>query len=1217
MFDYKDLKNLIREVLNEQLFSLKEGGNIFKSQEDEPLTKRIDRADVDPTLEWLENEVLNFDGDKKLNLVDHKLGTTGKKETSGDLDLAIDEERVTKQETIEKLKAWVDHNHPDDNLRQWVAKTGVSVHFRTPIAGKEENGYVQTDLMFGNPEFMEWAVKGEPGDSEYRGGDRQNLLNAIATQRGYAWSAFFGLKDRKTGERTNDPQTVVDRVLGPGHKPEDFDSIYTLFDIIADKEKYPDDVYEAIREKAGFEFPHRDETLNEAKKIEPRIQHAEDLIFFEGSQGALRALDALEKMGDPEARPETSVKWDGSPAIIFGRDEEGSFIFTDKSGFGAKSYKGKANSEEDIEGMYRARAERAAGKMGLTPEEVYEKRYSTITPKMQKAFKLAEKSVDPDHKGYFFGEVLYFEKPEIENDKFTFKPNMVKYKVDTESEMGKKIAKSDVGIVLHLKKDVETLANQPLDFEGLTPDSNILFFSKTFIEKPVNVDDQEIQAIKNLIETNSSSIDDFFNYEKLRKLTISNLPNVFYAYLNGKVDTGLENLGSDLIEWMEGKKALTSSKKKNITDYIQQNQETYNKIWEIVTRTMKVKDDVVSNIDSQGGLPFSQTLGDEEVGEGYVLSDDGKLIKLVDRSKFTKANRSVVREQDELDPDYEDDLDDQIADIEDAGTHIFIPGGFKPPHKGHMSMVFKAIEKYPNGMIHILSGPKSRKAANEEDEGVFEITAEQAKKVWQKYIDGLNISNEIELDYFEPFETTSGKISTSPLVRVGHIVETEIVTKNKTAKIVLVTPFDKYISIVDRAINYLNKEYDAKLVHDPIKVELVEKEPGVKFSATEMRQSIKDGDYETFKTFMPEDLEEKDSKDVFAILGGNKDDLEEMSMASGGIGGYSAPIGRGNKQKKRTIYNMKETKLSLEENILKDYLVEKYVEKFTNLLGEATDAATATGMTYVTDAFNTTRSNFEKRYHGLGEQDQRTSFLVNFLNKMVHGFIQQDIGEGISPVMPFDELVQKGIITLDIGQSGAQFVQSALEEQEISLDIEDEEGELDLVPDEEGEAQAEKEQEDADKIKAGKASPEVTDEPLPGTNETGNRAASSYYNLDSKNVFRFYNLIGPEDIDDREQFVEFYFKNVVALAAGIERSKTGGELPEPLKSMFDKLSGGGDVVKEPELETAPAEPAAEEPAPAEPLGGLEDETLQEVVSEDDISTIIRQSVIKTFRDLQF
>ena len=233
---------------------------------------------------------------------------------------------------------------------------------------------------------------------------------------------------------------------------------------------------------------------------------------------------------------------------------------------------------------------------------------------------------------------------------------------------------------------------------------------------------------------------------------------------------------------------------------------------------------------------------------------------------------------------------------------------------------------------------------------------------------------------------------------------------------------------------------------------------------------------------------------------------------------------------------------------------------------------------------------------------------------MVHGFIQQDVGEGIAPVMPFDELIQKGIITLDIGQSGAQFAKSALEEQEVTLGIEDEEEGLDLVPDEEGEAQAEKEQEDAEKMKAGKVSPDVTDEPLPGTNETGNRAASSYYNLDSKNVFRFYNLIGPEDVDDREQFIEFYFKNIVALASGIERSKTGGDLPEPLKSMFDKLSGGDDVVKEPELETAPAEPAAEEPAPAEPEDEL---SLQEGVTEDDISIIIKQSVIKTFRDLQF
>ena len=84
-------------------------------------------------------------------------------------------------------------------------------------------------------------------------------------------------------------------------------------------------------------------------------------------------------MNDPEGRPETSLKWDGSPAVIFGRDADGKFIFTDKSGFGVKAYKGKVESEQEMEDMYRARSERAAKKMGVDPEGVFQKRYSKIT----------------------------------------------------------------------------------------------------------------------------------------------------------------------------------------------------------------------------------------------------------------------------------------------------------------------------------------------------------------------------------------------------------------------------------------------------------------------------------------------------------------------------------------------------------------------------------------------------------------------------------------------------------------------------------------------------------------------------------------------------------------------------------------------------------------------------------------------------------------------
>jgi hypothetical protein len=51
----------------------------------------------------------------------------------------------------------------------------------------------------------------------------------------------------------------------------------------------------------------------------------------------------------------TSVKWDGSPAVVFGVDENGNFILTDKSGFTAKGYDGKAKSAKEIETMIKRR----------------------------------------------------------------------------------------------------------------------------------------------------------------------------------------------------------------------------------------------------------------------------------------------------------------------------------------------------------------------------------------------------------------------------------------------------------------------------------------------------------------------------------------------------------------------------------------------------------------------------------------------------------------------------------------------------------------------------------------------------------------------------------------------------------------------------------------------------------------------------------------------
>ena len=82
---------------------LNEGGNIFKTATGEPATVRINKAYVKPTLKWLEKIT-------KLDHTNHMLGSTGVKDTSGDLDVAIDKEKVDKNELVSILQAWVVKN---------------------------------------------------------------------------------------------------------------------------------------------------------------------------------------------------------------------------------------------------------------------------------------------------------------------------------------------------------------------------------------------------------------------------------------------------------------------------------------------------------------------------------------------------------------------------------------------------------------------------------------------------------------------------------------------------------------------------------------------------------------------------------------------------------------------------------------------------------------------------------------------------------------------------------------------------------------------------------------------------------------------------------------------------------------------------------------------------------------------------------------------------
>ena len=202
---------------------LAEGGNVFKNQDGSEATQRISRDNVVPTVQWLEQLT-------GLSLVDNMLGTTGKKESSGDLDLAVDATKVSKDVLIQQLLA-KGINQAD------IRKSGDSVHLKTPILGDPNNGYVQTDFMFGNPDWQRWSLRGAGEGSPYKGVHRQVLMASIAKAQGMKWSYKNGLVDRETNEIISQNPTEIAQKLING-TPADLESVETIIAKIKPRADY-------------------------------------------------------------------------------------------------------------------------------------------------------------------------------------------------------------------------------------------------------------------------------------------------------------------------------------------------------------------------------------------------------------------------------------------------------------------------------------------------------------------------------------------------------------------------------------------------------------------------------------------------------------------------------------------------------------------------------------------------------------------------------------------------------------------------------------------------------------------------------------------------------------------------------------------------------------------------------------------------------------------
>jgi hypothetical protein len=248
---------------------LKEGGNIFKTEQG-AITQRIATKDVQSSIDFIEKITgLTFDEEDWL-------GTTGKKNdpdgefeknSSGDLDLNTDANKVSKEQLIAKLSAWLkSQGVPEDEIMNvgrkktdgWIKDAGDQVHFRTPIAGSDKNGFVQTDFMFTtNPDFQRGAKRG--GTAQFGGTDRAILLSAIARGRGLKFSPKFGLVDPAKGDEVvaDTWDKIAPMLLGKGAKEADTHTVESMLAKLKGDPNYEELIapWKETMEKAGKQVP--------------------------------------------------------------------------------------------------------------------------------------------------------------------------------------------------------------------------------------------------------------------------------------------------------------------------------------------------------------------------------------------------------------------------------------------------------------------------------------------------------------------------------------------------------------------------------------------------------------------------------------------------------------------------------------------------------------------------------------------------------------------------------------------------------------------------------------------------------------------------------------------------------------------------------------------------------------------------------------------------
>ena len=353
------------------------------------------------------------------------------------------------------------------------------------------------------------------------------------------------------------------------------------------------------------------------------LDHPEDMIFLGGSQGALNAISAIEQT---VKNPKTiTIKWDGYPALIFGRDNNGRFSIMDKHMFNKKDLTGRQVFSP--EQFVKYDLNRGVNRQGL------HQLIAEIWPGLSKA---------DSSKGYYWSDLLFSQPLQPQKDglyRFKANPNGITYTVDPKSDIGKLLTNKIAGIVVHQFIPANALSTDestPLDgtIGTLKNNSDVAIIpAKMPITPKLKISSSLVKNAKAAISKYGNAVDTLMSTAPQAASTFQQL---FTTYINKRVVAGnLNNLIDGFMDYFNSR-PMTDSMRNKLAQHLQANKEGLLGAFIIWAEIYKLKMEVVNQLNKAAETaPVQGYLQNgTSAQEGFVSNG----LKFVDRMGFSAQN---------------------------------------------------------------------------------------------------------------------------------------------------------------------------------------------------------------------------------------------------------------------------------------------------------------------------------------------------------------------------------------------------------------------------------------------------------------------------------------------------------------------------------------------------------------------------------------------------